>query len=161
MTNELTKLVTFRLGDDLFAAGIFSVERVLRHQPPTSVPDLPPWVQGVIEYQGRVLPVIDLRRRFELPEATIRPETRIVVLNAGDDWVGAVVDAVVEVASVDPSQVSPPPPFFRGLAAEYLKGICRRGDRLVIVLDIDRLLSETGRIVLERPPAAAEAATNG
>ncbi len=161
MTNELSKLVTFRLGDDLFAAGIFSVERVLRYQPPTSVPDLPPWVPGVIEYQSRVLPVIDLRRRFELPETTVRPETRILVLNAGNDWVGAVVDAVVEVATVDPSQISPPPPFFRGLASEYLKGICRRGERLVIVLDIDRLLAETGRLVLERTQAGAEAASHG
>ncbi len=111
MTQALSKLVTFRLADDLFAAGIFSVERVLRYEAPRPVPDLPPWIEGVIEYQSRVVPVIDLRRRFELSQAPVRPETRILVLNAGSEWVGALVDAVVEVATVDASRISPPPAF--------------------------------------------------
>lgn len=153
-TNTQSKLVTFRLGDDLFAAGIFSVERVLRYQEPRAVPDLPTWVEGVIEYQSRVVPVIDLRKRFELPETPVRPETRILVLNAGSEWVGAVVDAVVEVATVDATRISPPPAFFRGLASEYLEGIVKREDKLVIVLDVERLLAATDRLVLER--AAAE-----
>lgn len=155
MTNALSKLVTFRLADDLFAAGIFSVERVLRHQPPRPVPDLPPWIEGVIEYQSRVVPVIDLRKRFELAEAPVRSETRILVLNAGAEWVGALVDAVVEVATVDPARISPPPAFFRGLAAEYLQGIVKREDKLVIVLDVERLLAATDRLVLERATAEA------
>ncbi len=153
MSTELTKLVTFRLGDDLFAADIFSVERVLRHTPPTPVPDLPPWIEGVIEYQSRVVPVIDLRRRFELAEAPIRTETRIVVFNTAAEWVGAVVDAVVEVAAVEAGQIVAPPVFFRGLAGEYLKGIAKWEDRLVIVLDMERLLATTDRLVFERGEA--------
>lgn len=159
MKTAAAKLVTFRLGDDLFAADIFAVERVLRHQQPTAVPDVPAWIEGVIEYQGRVVPVISLRRRFELDDAPVRPETRILVLNAGSEWVGAVVDTVLEVAAVPEEQVSPPPAMFRGLAGEYLKGIVRQGERLVIVLDVDRLLSATERLVLER--AASEAALRG
>lgn len=154
-THEQSKLVTFRLGDDLFAAGIFSVERVLRYEEPRSVPDLPAWVEGVIEYQSRVVPVIDLRKRFELPETPVRPETRILVLNAGAEWVGALVDAVVEVATVDTPRISPPPAFFRGLASEYLQGIVKREDKLVIVLDVERLLAATDRLVLERAAAGA------
>lgn len=159
MKSDATKLVTFRLGDDLFAADIFAVERVLRYQTPTSVPDMPSWVEGVVEYQQRVVPVVSLRRRFELEDMPVRPETRILVLNAGGEWIGAVVDAVIEVSGVQPEQISPPPTFFRGLAGEFLKGIVRSGERLIIVLDVGRLLSETGRLVLER--AAAEAATRG
>ncbi len=155
MKTEAHKLVTFRLGDDLFAADIFSVERVLRYQEPTAVPDLPGWLEGVIEYQSRVVPVIDLRRRFELSQAPVRPETRILVLNSGSEWVGALVDAVVEVATVDASRISPPPAFFRGLAAEYLQGIVKRDDKLVIVLDVERLLAATDRLVLERAVAEA------
>ena len=151
MTNESAKLVTFRLGDDLFAADIFAVERVLRYQTARSLPDVPSWIEGVIEYQQRVIPVVNLRSRFELPERPAAPETRIVVLNAKGDWVGIVVDSVLEVSSVNASQVSPAPSFFRGLAGEYLKGILRRGEgkRLVIVLDVEQLLSATEQIVLQ------------
>jgi purine-binding chemotaxis protein CheW len=159
MKSDATKLVTFRLGEDLFAADIFAVERVLRYQTPTSVPDMPAWVQGVVEYQKRVVPVVSLRRRFELADVPVRPETRILVLNADGEWIGAVVDAVIEVSGVQQEQISPPPPFFRGLAGEFLKGIVRTEEKLVIVLDVGRLLAETGRLVLER--AAAESATRG
>ena len=159
MKIDATKLVTFRLGDDLFAADIFAVERVLRYQTPTSVPDMPAWVEGVVEYQKRVVPVVSLRRRFELEDMPVRPETRILVLNTGGEWIGAVVDAVIEVSGVQPENIAPPPTLFRGLAGQYLKGIVRSGDKLVIVLDVGRLLAETGRLVLER--AAAEASARG
>lgn len=151
MTTEAAKLVTFRLADDLFAADIFAVERVLRYQAPRTLPDVPPWVEGVIEYQQRVIPVVNLRQRFELPAREAAPETRIVVLNARGEWIGIVVDSVVEVSTVDEAQISKAPSFFRGLAGEYLKGILRRGEgqRLVIVLDVEQLLSASERIVLQ------------
>ncbi|HZI43318.1 MAG TPA: chemotaxis protein CheW [Gemmatimonadaceae bacterium] len=151
MNTEATKLVNFKLGDDLFAADIFAVERVLRYQTPRSLPDVPSWIEGVIEYQKRVIPVVNLRRRFELAEREVRPETRIVVLNARGDWIGIVVDSVVEVSTVEAANVSAAPSFFRGLTGEYLKGIVRRGEgeRLVIVLDVEHLLSSTERITLQ------------
>lgn len=151
MNTDATKLVNFKLGDDLFAADIFSVERVLRYQAPRTLPDVPSWIEGVIEYQRRVIPVVNLRRRFELGEREAAPETRIVVLSAHGDWIGIVVDSVVEVSTVDAGNVSPAPSFFRGLAGEYLKGIVRRGEgeRLVIVLDVERLLASTERITLQ------------
>src|SRR5687767_13060525 len=110
---EATKVVTFRLGDDLFAADIFAVERVLRYSPPVSVPDLPDWIEGMIEYRGKVVPVIDMRRRFELPVQTNRDSARILVCNAGSEWIGAIVDAVLEVTTIEPAAVTPPPPLFR------------------------------------------------
>lgn len=151
MTTESAKLVTFRLAEDLFAADIFAVERVLRYQAPRALPDVPPWIEGVIEYQQRVIPVVNLRRRFELPERAAAPETRIMVLYARGEWIGIVVDAVVEVSTVEAGQISPAPTFFRGLAGEYLKGILRRGEgeRLVIVLDVEQLLTTTERIALQ------------
>jgi purine-binding chemotaxis protein CheW len=148
MTTETNKLVTFRLGEDHFAADIFSVERVLRYAAPTPVPDMPPYIEGVIDYQGRVMPVVNLRQRFELPRVDVVAETRTLVLNVEGDWIGVVVDGVTEVASFDPSALQPPPKMFRGLAGAYLKGILRRGERLVIFLDVDQLLSSTERIAL-------------
>jgi purine-binding chemotaxis protein CheW len=149
MTTEADKLVTFRLGEDLFAADIFSVERVLRYVAPTPVPDMPAYIEGIMDYQGRVVPIVNLRLRFELPAAPAAGETRTLVLNVAGEWIGIVVDAVTEVASYDKAAVSPPPKLFRGLSAEYLKGIVRRGDRLIIFLDVNQLLSSTERISLQ------------
>jgi purine-binding chemotaxis protein CheW len=159
MTTESDKLVTFRLGEDAFAADIFSVERVLRYAVPTSVPDMPDYIEGVIDYQQRVVPILNLRRRFELPRVAARGETRILILHAGGEWIGVVVDAVTAVTSFDPSSVAAPPKMFRGLAGEYLKGIVRMGEKLVILLDVEKLLSSTERIALER--ASAEVVANG
>jgi purine-binding chemotaxis protein CheW len=115
-------------------------------------------VEGVLHYQSRVIPVLDLRSRFTLERVAPRSETRIVVLSAGEQWLGVVVDAVLGVESLAPEQLSPPPTLFRGLAAEYLRGIARHDETLLIVLDTDRLLTSTERIALER---VQEAAANG
>jgi purine-binding chemotaxis protein CheW len=149
------KLVTFRLGDDHFAADIFSVERVLRYAAVTPVPDMPSYIEGVIDYQKRVVPIVNLRRRFELPDMEVNSQTRILVLNVAGEWIGCVVDSVTEVASFDRAAVAPPPKLFRGLAGEYLKGIIRRGEKLVIFLDVDQLLSSTDRIALQLSGAEA------
>ena len=154
-TTDLAQIVSFRLGDDHFAADIFSVERVLRYQSPTAVPNVPDWIEGVIDYQGRVVPVINLRLRFEMERAPIANDTRILVFNTGGDFVAATVDAVVEVAPLAESQVAPPPALFRGLAGEYRRGVVRRGDRLVIFLDVARLLSTSERLTLEQAGADA------
>lgn len=156
---RLAKIVTFRLGADAFAADIYSVERVLRYQTPTAVPNVPEWIEGVIDYQGRVVPVINLRRRFQLPAREATPETRILILRSADEWVGASVDAVLEVTSFEESLLAPPPALFRGLAAEYLRGIVRLNDRLLIFLQVDRLLSSDERLTLAR--VTEEALPNG
>jgi len=159
MSTLSDKLVTFRLGDDHFAADVHAVERVLRYAAPTSVPDMPEYIEGVMDYLGRVVPLVNLRRRFELPVMPPGPETRTLILNVSGEWIGVVVDSVTEVAPFDPAKVAPPPKLFRGLAAEYLKGIVRHGDRLVIYLDVEQLLSTTERIALQR--SGTEALANG
>jgi len=154
-----SQIVTFRLGDELFAADIFSVERVLRYAAPTPVPNVPEWIEGVIDYQGRVVPVVNLRRRFELPDAAVRTDGRILVMTVDDEWVAATVDGVLDVSALDASRLAPPPTLFRGLAASFVRGIVRRGERLVVLLDVAGLFSTDERIVMERP--AGEPARNG
>jgi purine-binding chemotaxis protein CheW len=154
-----SQIVTFRLGDELFAADIFSVERVLRYTAPTPVPNVPEWIEGVIDYQGRVVPVVNLRRRFELPDAAARTDGRILVMTVDDEWVAATVDGVLDVSALDASRLAPPPTLFRGLAASFVRGIVRRGERLVVLLDVAGLFSTDERIVMERP--AGEPARNG
>jgi purine-binding chemotaxis protein CheW len=152
-TNGHVQIVTFRLAGELFAADIHGVERVLRRQETTPVPNVPDWIIGVLEYQKRVVPVIDLRMRFEMEAAEATNETRVLVFNAtgaaGDQWIAGVVDAVLDVAAVDKATVEPPPELFRGLAGEYLKGIVRRDKKLVMLLDVTKLLTATERLALE------------
>ena len=154
-----SQIVTFKLGDELFAADIFSVERVLRYMQPTPVPNVPEWIEGVIDYQGRVVPVVNLRRRFELSDAAVRTDGRILVMTVDDEWVAATVDGVLDVSALDASRLAPPPALFRGLAASFVRGIVRRGERLVVLLDVGRLFATDERIVMERP--AGEPARNG
>jgi purine-binding chemotaxis protein CheW len=154
MKTDTVKLVTFRLGEDVFAADIASVERVLRYTPPSSVPDVPPWVEGVLEHRGTVIPVVDMRRRIGLANAGVTPETRVIVLVTADGLVGGIVDAVHEVAIVPAGSVAPPPALFRGLASQFLRGIAKVRDQLVVVLDVDRVLSSADRLVFEQAIAA-------
>lgn len=156
MSADTMKLVTFSLGDDRFAADIFSVERVLRFAKPRPVPDLPAWMEGVIDYQGRVVPVIDLRARFG--STGERPEgARIVICVVGDDWIGMTVDAVEEVSTISAAQLEPPPALFRGLTREYLRGLVRRDEGVLLVLDVAHLLTSRERLQLERAMGAGAA----
>lgn len=162
MKTDDMKLVTFRLGEDLFAADIYSVERVLRYTLPSAVPDAPEWIAGVIDHGGKVIPVVDLRRRIELPDRAITPDTRILILSTSDGSVGAIVDTVLEVAIVKTSSVSPPPPLFRGLASKFISGVAKVHDQLIVVLDVDRVLTSADRLQFERiVDAAAGAAARG
>jgi purine-binding chemotaxis protein CheW len=156
MSTGKTQLVTFRLGDDLFAADIFTVERVLRHAKPRPVPDLPPWMEGVLDYEGRVVPVIDLRARFNV-EGRRPDDARILVFAVDDQWIAMTVDAVQEVTAVDAAQIEAPPAIFRGLAKEYLSGIVRRIGGMLVVLNVRHLLTSQERLQLERAVGAGVA----
>ena len=150
MKKDVVKLVTFRLGADIFAADVLSVERVLRFTAPSSVPDVPPWIEGVLSYRDTVIPVVDMRHRIELPDADITAETCILVFAAADGWVGAIVDAVQEVAVVPAASVTPPPPLFKGLSEQFVRGIAKIGQQVIVVLDVDRVLTSADRIAFER-----------
>ena len=161
-SGERLQLVTFRVGEELFAADVMSVERVLRYTAPRPIPNVPAWLEGVIDYRGRVVPVIDMRARFELGAATRRGSARILIVVAGDDWIGAIVDGVDEVLSVPSDRLASPPAFFKGLAKSYLRAIVRPESEdgpVIVVLDAAQLLTARERIVLEQ--AVADATTNG
>jgi len=148
------QLVTFRIGEDQFAVDILDVERVLRFTAPVAVPNLPAWMDGVIDHGGRVVPVIDLRTRCSMPRLEPRPEHRIIVLALAEQWLGVTVDSVHEVMSVLPEEIAPPPPIFRGLNAEYLKGLVRRPGSLIIFLDVARVLTSSELLELTSTDAS-------
>lgn len=147
---DVVKLVTFSLAGDLFAAEVFAVERALRYVQPNSVPDVTEWIAGVIEYDGRVVPIVDMRRRMSLPHADVTHETRILVFVTEGSRIAAIVDEVHEVATVPKASINPPPAMFRGLAAEFVRGIVKVNEQLVVILNVDRVLTSSDLISLER-----------
>lgn len=147
--DDAMQIVTFRIGTEFFAADVRAVERVLRYQPATPLPEVPPWVAGVLEYQQRVVPVIDLRVRFELAGATPTADTRIIVFNTNAGWTAGVVDAVLDVSAIERNRLEAPPPLLNGLSAEYLHGIARREGQLVLLLNANRVLSSTDERLLQ------------
>ena len=155
------QLVTFKVGGEEFGLDVFSVHEILRWQGVTPVPRAPAFVEGVLDVRGAVVPVIDLRRRFEVPEYGHDDETRIVLVEFGGERLGLVVDSVTEVLRAPETAISAPPAYIRGLAAEFVRGIVRLEARLVILLDLDRILSSDERIALqgaELVPAGGETA---
>jgi purine-binding chemotaxis protein CheW len=143
------QIVIFRVGGQEFAFNVFHVQRILRYEKPAALPKSPKFLEGVLQVQGQVVPVVDLRRRFELRDAPLREETRTMVLEADGVIVGVVVDAVLEVLRVSAAVVTAPPAVVKGLAADYIQGIITLATRTVILLQTGRLLTSSERIALE------------
>lgn len=152
------QLVTFRVGGEEFGLDVFAVHEILRHEAPTPMPKAPAFVEGVLDVRGTLVPVVDLRRRFEVPAAAADADTRIVLVDFAGERLGLVVDAVTEVLRVPETAVAPPPKYVRGLAPEYLRGLVRLPERLVVLLDIERILASEERIALAETDFAALAA---
>jgi len=138
---ELLQLVTFSIGEEEFGVDILSVQEIIRMMDITKVPRAPDFVEGVINLRGKVIPIIDLRKRFGLSTRDHDKHTRIIVIEINNMIVGFVVDSVSEVLRIPASTVEPPPPVVSGLESEYISGVGKLEDRLLILLDLNKLLS--------------------
>lgn len=143
------QLVVFQLGAEFYGVDIARVHEIIRLQTITRVPRAPAFVEGVINLRGKVIPVVDLRRRFGLESSEHTRASRIVVVEIGDNVVGVIVDGVSEVLRVTGASIEPPSPVVAGIESEYIYGIARLDDRLVILLDLDRVLVLADRRALE------------
>lgn len=152
-TGDEVQLVTFRVGRQEFAFDILQVERILRYSVPAPLPKAPQFLEGVMPYGESTVPVIDLRKRFEL-DAPIREETRLMVLELEAQRVAVLVDEVREVLRVDSTAIAAPGPLVSGLAAVYIAGIISRPGRTIIILNARKLLSSTERLALSELGAA-------
>jgi purine-binding chemotaxis protein CheW len=141
------QLVAFRVGSQEFALEILQVERILRYERPAPLPKSPDYLEGVVTYAGLPIPVVDLRKRLEVP-APIDEQTRLMVLALEDQRVAVIVDDVREVLRIDSTTIIAPPPIVRGLAAAYIAGLVTRGERTLVLLQAAKLLSSTERLAL-------------
>ena len=147
--SALLQLVTFHIGDEEFGVEILKVQEIIRMMGITRVPKAPDFVEGVINLRGKVIPIIDLRKRFGLTAKEHEEDTRIMIIDIGGQTVGIIVDAVNEVVQMPGASIDPPPPTFI-LEAQYIEGIGKLDDRLVILLNIDRILTSQEAIQLKQ-----------
>lgn len=137
---ELLQIVSFRVGDEEFGLDILSVQEIIRHQHLTRVPNSSEFVDGVINLRGKVIPVIALRKRFGIVQQPSEAQSRIVVLEVNNMVLGFIVDSVPEVLRIPGTAVVPPPRLGK-VEREYVSGVAKFADRLLLLLDLDRIMS--------------------
>lgn len=146
--------MVFRLADEFYALDIQSVQEIVRMQTITAIPGADTWVEGITNLRGRVVPVIDLRRRCGVKANDHSPETRIVVVGSPAGMVGLIVDAVSEVMRIPSEQVELPSSIVSVPENTYLRGVAKLDDRLVSLIDLSGVLPPT---LSERGAVAAAA----
>ena len=135
------QLVTFEVGEEEFAVDILAVQEINRMMQITRVPQSPDEVEGVINLRGRIVPVVDLRKRFALDQQETDSESRIIVVEVSGRTVGFVVDRVHEVLRIDRNIVEPAPAMATSVDSDYIQGVGKLEDRLLILIDLDRLFN--------------------
>ena len=152
-TGDEIQIVSFRVGTQEFGLNVFQVERILRDATPAALPKAPDFLEGVVQFDGAVVPVVDLRKRLSLP-AERRDDTRLMVVDVDGQRVGIIVDQVLDVLRVDGASITAPPPIVRGLAAEYISGLLPQPSRTIVILNAGRLLNSKERLALSKVGAA-------
>jgi purine-binding chemotaxis protein CheW len=150
------QLVVFELAKEVYGINIGTVREIIRMQTITYVPDAPEFVKGVINLRGRVIPVVDLRKRFGLPVTELTPESRVLVVDIEGADIGVIVDAVTEVQRIAEASVEPAAALVTTEDSYYIEGIAKVDERLLILLDLERALgADVKRAAQQQSQAAA------
>jgi len=147
--SELLQLVSFVVGEEEFAVPILAVQEINRMMQITKVPQSPEFVEGVINLRGKIIPVIDLRNRFGLEKAADSSDARIIVVEVAQRVIGFTVDRVNEVLRIASDIVDPAPAMVTGVDSDYIQGVGKLEDRLLILLSLDRLFNEEEMSAIE------------
>ena len=137
--NPVIQLVGFRLDNEDYAIAITKIQEIILIKPITRIPQVPDFIEGLINLRGSVIPIVNLRKRFGLHPRELDDETRIIVVNIHDKTVGCIVDAVTQVMRINRDQIQPPPLGVLAVNHRYLAGLAKLDDRLMIILDIEKL----------------------
>lgn len=150
---QTANYITFRLGDELFAINVAQVREVLDLSSITRVPTAPPYMRGVVNVRGSAIPVVDLRLKFGLPQVKDTVNTRIVVMELDLDGestiVGGIADSVHDVIELEPGQIEDPPRLAMRWRTELIRGMGKRGDQFIIILDITKVFSSDEAALVE------------
>ena len=155
------QLVVASITGEEYGIPIMQVQEIIKYPEVTHIPNMPEFVDGVINLRGKIVPIIDLHKRFDLGSRAKTEDTRIVVSSLGGQAVGLVVDAVSEVIRVAKDSIEPIPPAISRVGLEYLDGVCKTDNRLVILLNLEMILTDLEKnsivqLSSEKKPAALE-----
>ncbi|MGI6364559.1 MAG: chemotaxis protein CheW [Bacillota bacterium] len=137
----LKQYVVFQLEDELYGVEILQVRGIEKMLPLTRVPNAPSFVKGVCNLRGSVIPVIDLKKRLGLASTGEVSDAKIIIVNVGKQVVGMTIDAAADVVSLDSNQVEPSPTLVSGIDAQFISGVAKVSNRLLIILDMERILT--------------------
>lgn len=143
------QLVIMKLGNEHYGVDIANVESIIKMQEITALPRAPEFVEGVINLRGTIIPIIDMRKRFDMPLVEATRDTRIVVVEIRNLTVGMVVDAVNEVLRVADEDIEPPSQLVTTVDSAFIIGIAKVADRLIILLDLSKVLSGNEQAALQ------------
>jgi len=141
VSDELLQLVSFKVGDAEFGVDILRVQEINKMMELTIVPNTPEFVVGVVNLRGRIIPILNLRTRLGLPVKEYDLETRIIVVEMEDRTIGFIVDEVKEVLRIPKNITEPPPDIVSGIDSDYITAIGKMEDRLLILLDLAKVLT--------------------
>ncbi|HKL24982.1 MAG TPA: chemotaxis protein CheW [Desulfuromonadales bacterium] len=150
------QLACFRIGNELYGLDIMRIKEIIRPQKLTPVPKAPRFIEGVINLRGTVIPVADLRKRFDQQVSDNPRKNRILVCALEGRMVGLLVDEVMEVRSFTRQEMTPASMFFKGQGDDFFLGVARQDDLLVMLLDLDRVLSSDEKISLHQIEAMTD-----
>lgn len=142
----MQKFTIFKIGNEIFGIGIERVVEILKAQKIFTIPGLPQFLSGVMTVRGNVVPVMDLRCRFGMKPSGNKE--RVIIVRYGKEKIGFLVDDIKEILSLSPDEIRNPPSIFKGFKTEYLTGLGKQGERIIILLNIDNLLTSEEKIRL-------------
>ncbi len=140
-SEEILQLVSFKIGNEEFGVDILKVQEINRMLTITKVPNAPDFVEGVVNLRGKIIPVVNLRKRLNMPTIENDAKTRIIVVEIQENTVGFIVDEVKEVLRIPKSITEPAPSMIAGIKTEYITAVGKLDDRLLILLDLEKILS--------------------
>ena len=150
LSGEVVQVVSFRLGNEEYGVEIAQVQEIIRMVEITHVPRAPRFMEGVINLRGQLIPIIDLRTRFGMQKIDATKSTRIIVTEIGNKRVGIVVDSVSEVLNIPIENVEDAPEMIAGVGTEYIQGVGKLDERLIIMLDLTMVISGEEKAQLDQ-----------
>lgn len=140
--NTEIQVACFTLDENIYAVDIMRIREIIKPLKLTSLPKAPSYVEGVINLRGSVIPIIDLRKRFDLPVRELDNDVRLLIVRVAKQLLGFIVDNVTEVITLPAKDIKPPPQISGGIGAQYLLGVCLAQDSLIILLNIDTIFTD-------------------
>lgn len=141
MNETELKVLVFKINDQYYATDIMEIERILGYKQPTKLPDSPNFIEGVINYEGHILPILSLATKFGILDNQAKSDSKIIVAKEKENKIGIIVDVVSEVTDVKVEDIEEPPEIVAGISKRYIKGLIKVNEKIVIFLNLSTILT--------------------